>query len=550
VSADGRTAISGGEDNTVRVWDVASGRCLRTLEGHTGYVKPVALSADLRTAISGSEDNTVRVWGIGTLRSNVIVSFELCMPITSGDALEAAGAFRSLLKDAREALAGGDQEGAASSVRQARAIPGRRRNKNAMELWRDISLRVRRGEFIAAWEERTLEGHTNGVNSVSISADGHTAFSGGSDGMVRVWDLANGRCLRSLGPHGRYVVNKVSVSADGRIGLSLAGSGDVWLWDLYSGSVLRSFEDHNSGATSVSMSADGRIALSCKANSAVDNRVKVWDVASGRCLRTLEGHARNAFGCAIVLVAVSADGRIAFSGGYDGTLRVWDVASGRCLRTLEGHAGPLLSLALSADGRAVISGGYDGTLRVWDVASGRCLCTLEGHAGPFLSLALSADGRTVLSGGGDHTVRLWDAAGGRGHRTLEGHTGPVCSVALSADGRTALSGGQEGTIRVWTLDWELLDRSVADWDEGARPYLEVFLSLHTPFAAPLPADRAPSEGELSLALTRRGRPDWSEDNFTHLLFTLGGAGYGWLRTEGVRQKLGQMAARWNGPPAI
>ncbi len=64
LSGDGRTALSGGDDGTVRVWDLATGRCSAVLEGHTDGVSSVALSGDGRTAVSGGEDGTVRVWDL------------------------------------------------------------------------------------------------------------------------------------------------------------------------------------------------------------------------------------------------------------------------------------------------------------------------------------------------------------------------------------------------------------------------------------------------------------------------------------------------------
>ena len=89
----------------------------------------------------------------------------------------------------------------------------------------------------------------------------------------------------------------------------------------------------------------------------------------------------------------------------------------------------------------------------------------------------------------------------------------------------------------------------ADWDEGARPYLENFLTLHTPYAAALP-DGKPSEAEIIRALTREGTPIYTDDDFNQLLETLANAGYGWLRPEGVRRELNKMAANWTGPKSL
>ena len=64
VTADGRLAVSGSEDGTVKVWDVESGSERATLAGHTGWVNAVAVTADGRLAVSGSGDRTVRIWDL------------------------------------------------------------------------------------------------------------------------------------------------------------------------------------------------------------------------------------------------------------------------------------------------------------------------------------------------------------------------------------------------------------------------------------------------------------------------------------------------------
>jgi hypothetical protein len=126
----------------------------------------------------------------------------------------------------------------------------------------------------------------------------------------------------------------------------------------------------------------------------------------------------------------------------------------------------------------------------------------------------------------------------------------VNSVSLSSDGRWALSGSDDKTLRLWELDWEYEFPGWAEWDEGARPHLVNFLTLHTAYAAVLPEGRKPSKEEIVAALTRRGTPEWTEEDFRGLLDTLGCAGYGWLKPEGVRRELEKMAREWQGPPPL
>jgi hypothetical protein len=103
---------------------------------------------------------------------------------------------------------------------------------------------------------------------------------------------------------------------------------------------------------------------------------------------------------------------------------------------------------------------------------------------------------------------------------------------------------------MWELDWDYEFPGWDDWDEGVRPYLETFLTLHTPYSAAPPADYLPSEHEIRAALTRGGPPSWTDADFQQLISELGDRGYGWLRPEGVRRELKKMTADWQGPPPL
>jgi hypothetical protein len=170
------------------------------------------------------------------------------------------------------------------------------------------------------------------------------------------------------------------------------------------------------------------------------------------------------------------------------------------------------------------------------------------------AVTVSADSRFALAANWDTAVRLLDLRTGRRLRTLAEHTNWVTTVHLSADGRYAVSGGTDGTLRRWEIDWELEPRLPADWDEGARPYLNAFLDLRTRYRW---QQEQASPGDVSLGLrpvtsrlARTGPPVRGEDDVAALLRNLGRAGYGWLRPEGVRTELERAAAaresEWEG----
>ncbi len=308
---------------------------------------------------------------------------------------------------------------------------------------------------------RTLEGHSLGISSVSMSPDGRHAVSGSGDHTVRVWDLNTGACLRTLEGHNSRV-SSVRVSPDGRRIISNSENNTVRVWDLGTGTCLRILEGHNEWVSSVSVSPDGRRAIS----GSKDNTVRVWDLNTGACLRTLEGHNAE-----VSDVSVCPDGRRAISGGGfgDNTLRVWDLDTGACLRTLTCGIAGVNSVSVSPDGRRVISGGCagDSTVRVWDLDTGACLRTLTCGIAGVNSVSVSPDGRRVISGSGDKIVRVWDIETGACLRTLEGHNAGVSDVSVSPDGRRAISGG-DNIVCVWNLDAGTNQRTSAVHSHGVN----------------------------------------------------------------------------------
>jgi len=474
-SPDGRCALSGSWDQTLRLWEVSSGKCLRTFAGHSYYANSVSWSPDGCCALSASHDKTLRLWEVATGK---------CLRTCEGHTSFVTSV--SWNPEGRCALSGSYD--------------------NTLRLW-DVSS----GKCL-----RTFEGHTKAVTSVSWSPDGRCAVSGSTDQTLRLWEVCSGKCLATFEGHTDSVTS-VSGSADGRYALSGSDDNTLRLWEVSSGKCLRTFAGHTSWVSSVSWSPDGRCVLS----GSGDNTLRLWEVSSGKCLRTFEGHTNG-----VSSVSWSPDGRYALSGSRDNTLRLWGivfatqpvplvasmafavrsalyhhllqkvrdafasepaVAAGflqqakqqpGCSRreetlelarrlshslahrsfvdgwekhTFEGHTSSVSSVSWSPDGRCVISGSMDNTLRLWEVFGEKCLRTFEGHTNGVSSVSWSPDGRYALSGSKDNTLRLWEVSSGQCLHTFEGHTHYVDSVSWSPDGRCALSGSYDNTLRLWEV---------------------------------------------------------------------------------------------------
>ncbi len=286
--------------------------------------------------------------------------------------------------------------------------------------------------------------------------------------------------------------------------------------------------------TSLCLSSDGTLALR-NGNGATFG---IWNVWTGDQLREFIGHTDR-----VTCICVSVDVSFALSGSEDRTLKLWEPISAGCVRTFVGHKSAITAVCISLDATKILSADHDGIIKLWDRATGECLRTIQAHSQRVSGLQLSCDGRFAVSGSWDKTVKLWNLADGSCMETLP-HSDWVTSVAMTPDGRYLLSSSYEGT-KVWELLWRMEPRDVAEWDESARPFVEILLHANGAWEGKLSTPVDMTEEEIKNTLRRQG-PSWTAwhapskkndwDRVWHLNWnideTLGHAGYGWLTGAG------------------
>ncbi|KAF3918216.1 hypothetical protein ABW20_dc0108198 [Dactylellina cionopaga] len=305
---------SGSDDNTIKLWNITTGANL-TLEGHSDWVRSVALSYDNKQLASGSRDSTVKLWDITTGTNFTTLEGHL------GGVESVIFSYNGHSDCVRSVAFSHDGKQLASSS-----------DDKTIKLW-DTTTRV---------NLTTLKGHLSYVQSIAFSHDGTQLVSGSSDSTIKLWDITTGISFPTLEGH----LGKVRSFAFSHDGKQLASGSD---------------DSHSDWVQSVAFSHDSKQL----ASGSIDGTIKLWNITTGASFSIIEGPSKY-----VISVAFSHDSKQLASGGRDGSIKLWDTITGANIATLEGHSDWVLSVAFSHDSKQLASGSIDNTISLWDTTTG------------------------------------------------------------------------------------------------------------------------------------------------------------------------------------
>lgn len=463
LTPDGKTLVIAGVGGQARVWDIATGREVRSFAANEAVLSP--------------DGKTLFVADAGVLRAVDFFDGRELRRIATGT------------PENPEQLVG-SRDGKSLGILVSHRFAGG--NGRPQTRW---LLSVY--DAVAFTKRFQLEKGNGLVDDVALSTDGHLlAVAGTDDGergiltepkasSVHLYDAATGAELRQIAVEG-FGVASVAFSPDSKTMAVGVGDHTIRLYDPATGQERlprlgreialpprkpgeRLHKDYDKAwaAGCLAFSPDGQTLASGTQGLGWFNRpsevppIRLWDLDSSREIRKFTGHP---IGC--ISLVFTPDGKTLISSGYEPVARMWDVASGQEIDHRPGHATRIVGLAVSpADGTVLTVSYGDGPVLHWNSIDGRLIENLGVYPRVINNIAVSPDGRTLvfLNEDPNRAPVLWDVASGKELRTLAHDKSFWCGhAAFSPDGRLIA-----GARRIWDVATGRMITKFATEDEQA-----------------------------------------------------------------------------------
>lgn len=484
----GKLAFTGGEDETIRIWDTLQTSSVGILRGHLSPVSILALNTGGEILASSSFDGTIILWNI--VEQTILNSAKFL----------GKGGVKSLVFHPEEKfLVVGGKDGSVQfrSVPDLKLIinlPAHKKSVTDIEFnnrgdifvtcsedgeviiwdWKDkknrfvisfkdavadLKIHPRRQEMAVGtkgggFETWNLEKGTklneikkfeHSVSHLEFDNNGERILTALNDGSIHIWEYRSSMFLERLSGH-EHIVESMDFSTNSKYLISSGSDKSVFLWDLENDEKVEKFDMGKHRVQKVRFIPKSLDFITAGTNGLV----KIWDSKEGKLIRDLIFHKGK-----INSLSIHPKERILLSAGSDRNWVLWDIESGEKKLNGSGHSSQILTSTFSSEGNRFATAGSDLSVIIWSFPEGEELVRLNGHKKAITSLAFSPDGKFLASGSKDNRIIFWKIQpeiSKNPYRFLEGHEFIVNDVLFSKEGKKLISVSKDKTMRLWDVN--------------------------------------------------------------------------------------------------
>ncbi len=491
ITPAGAQILSGSDDQTARVWDLASGNQVRAF-AHGGPVTSVAIRADGLFAATGGANNIAKLWnnqtgaqvvelkGDVTLNRKVVERTEdqkvaqqfVALALATFKAAETNQKERDeAVKKANEAKVAADKavveqdpkvKEAATKAEAAKKAADDKKDDAALakastdaaaELTKQMDeLKKRQDAVVSAvravqLSETAAKAAVDQINAAKAQQDVMTAAQTKAD--------ADLKAATDLDTAAVKPIRGVAFSVDGKRLLTSGDDNLIHVWDSTSGKAIEVFAGHKAVVGSIATGSNGLVVSGSQdQTAAVWNTIPKWSLVGqlGPKKEAPLDLAPSPFVSRVLSLAFSRDGKWLATGGGEasrsGELFLWDVAQQTLAKELkDAHSDTVMSIEFSRDGKYLVSGAADKFVKLWDLGTTKLVKSFEGHTHHVLGVSIKADNSLIVSAGADNAIKVWNIETGEQARTIPGYTKQVTSIRFLGVTENMVSCGGDKTVR-------------------------------------------------------------------------------------------------------
>jgi len=518
-SSDGRFAFTASDDRTARLWELPSCRCLRTFTTPKQTIDAVYFDPNKIFALSVTPGGVMRLWSIAVLcRQNAFRSpLQLSLVTSAEEAGRQQSEMERLCDEIRQSVRRKDYAAALDWTEQAKQQSGWESARYLMELegiGDQIRRRTNRESFNSALCTHTLSGHQEAVTCIALSLDANVIASAGKEGEIRVWNIAEQKCVADLEGH-QDEVRSIVLTTDAKFLISGSRDGSVRIWKISTGQCVRTFSERVMTFTKLALHPLGKTVAVADGTGTI----LLWDVMANSVIARLKNQ-----GGAVSAVQFSRDGHYLAAGGDEGAVTIWRLGNNTPINVFRNHQSPVTVVALPTDRSRCFSADKKGQISIHHLQTNRQERVFEGHIGEISGLELLADSRFLFSAAKDGLVKVWGLTEPGQPSLIEGHPTAITTMSLEISGRRLVTGCADGVVRTWEVQWNYRFPGWQPISPKAKEVMSALMSLYS------------KDGVV--------KPKIDETIANRILLEMDYSGFGTIPSETLRQTLQDMLADW------